>query len=151
MPNTSHSAILWPLLLYFILVVIIVAALLWFTYYVGERHHEQATTEPYESGMLPTGSAHIRFPADFYLIAMFFVIFDLETIFIVAWAVSMRQMGWTGFVSVAIFIGVIFIALAYLWREGALDWGTSQRKRMRMLTKEGHYQHEDQQQGSLSE
>lgn len=151
MPNTTHPAVLWPLLLYFILVVIVAAALLWFTYYVGERHREQATTEPYESGMLPTGSARIRFPADFYLIAMFFVIFDIETVFIVTWAVSMRHLGWTGFVSIAMFIGVIFVALAYLWREGALDWGTSRRKRMRMITKEGNDQHEDRQQGSLSE
>jgi NADH-quinone oxidoreductase subunit A len=128
---------LWPLLLYFLLVVAVAVALLLLTYYMGERHHERATSDPYESGMIPTGTARIRFPAEFYLIAMFFVIFDLETIFIVAWAIGMQDMGWPGFISVSIFIVVLFAALGYLWREGALDWGTSRRKKNAALLKKG--------------
>ncbi|HEX2951592.1 MAG TPA: NADH-quinone oxidoreductase subunit A, partial [Armatimonadota bacterium] len=106
---------------------------------------------PYESGMVPTGSARIRFPADFYLIAMFFVIFDLETVFIVAWAVSMRQVGWAGFTSICVFIGVLFVALAYLWRDGALDWGISRRKRLGRLTEEEMRQDEERSEHSFSE
>lgn len=145
----TQPVILWPLLLYFILVVVLAAALLGLTYFVGERHRERSTNEPYESGMLPTGSARIRFPAEFYLIAMFFVIFDLETVFVVAWAVSMRALGWAGFVAIAVFIGVLFITLAYLWREGALDWGTS--RRIGTSAKEGMRQHEEQRPRALTE
>ncbi len=114
---------IWPLLVYFILVALLIAAMLLIAHVVGERRSEQATGEPYESGMVPTGSARIRFPADFYLIAMFFVIFDVETVFIVSWAITARTLGWMGYTAVALFIGVLLVSLGYLWRAGALDWG----------------------------
>jgi NADH-quinone oxidoreductase subunit A len=64
----------------------------------------------------------MRVSVKFYLVAMFFVIFDLESVFIFAWAVSVRQVGWAGYVEVLAFVGVLVAALAYLWRHGALDW-----------------------------
>jgi len=115
----------WPLVVYFVIVLILAAGMIVVSYLLGERHKERATDEVYESGMLPTGSARLRFPADFYLVAMFFVIFDLETVFIVAWAVATRELGWAGYFSMLIFVGVLVASLAYLWRIGALDWGTS--------------------------
>lgn len=118
---------LWPLLVYFIIVVILAVGMLAVAYFIGERHRQPATIEPYESGMIPTGSARIRFPAEFYLIAMFFVLFDLETVFIVSWAIAMRELGWAGFYAALIFIGVLVVALIYLWRVGALDWGPKRR------------------------
>jgi NADH-quinone oxidoreductase subunit A len=69
--------------------------------------------------------------ASFYLIAMLFVIFDLESVFIFAWAVDVRNLGWAGYVEVLIFTGVLLAALAYLWRVGALDWGSARRRRRR--------------------
>jgi NADH-quinone oxidoreductase subunit A len=114
---------IWPLIVYSALVVVIAAVLAVGTHYLGERRHGRATEEPYESGMRPTGSARVRVPAEFYLIAMFFVIFDLETVFIVAWAIAMRELGWAGFYSVLLFIGILLVVLGYLWRVGALDWG----------------------------
>ncbi|HOS44817.1 MAG TPA: NADH-quinone oxidoreductase subunit A [Armatimonadota bacterium] len=128
MPGTPPAS-LWPLLLYVILAVVLTAALLWLSWYLGERHRERATGEPYESGMRPIGSARIRCPAEFYLVAMFFVIFDLETVFVVAWAISVRAVGWRGFAAVALFIGALLLALGYLWREGALDFGARRRPR----------------------
>lgn len=80
--------------------------------------------EPYESGIVSTGTAQVRFDVRFYLVAMFFVIFDLETIFIFAWAVAARELGWTGYVEILIFIGILIAVLVYLWRLGALDWTT---------------------------
>jgi NADH-quinone oxidoreductase subunit A len=68
------------------------------------------------------GSAHVRLSARFYLIAMFFVIFDLEAVFVFAWAVAARELGWPGYWEMAIFVGLLVVALAYLWRLGALDW-----------------------------
>jgi NADH-quinone oxidoreductase subunit A len=113
---------LWPLGAYFILVVILLAVMLFLSYILGERHKEQATDEPYESGAPIIGTARQRLTAKFYLVAMFFVIFDLETVFIVAWALTARSLGWTGYIEILIFIGVLLAALVYLWRLGALDW-----------------------------
>jgi NADH-quinone oxidoreductase subunit A len=96
---------------------------------LGQRHRDRATGEPYESGILSQGSAQIRLSARFYLVAMAFVIFDLEAVFIFAWALVMKQLGWTGYFAMLIFIVVLFIALIYLWRVGALDWGGTRNKR----------------------
>jgi NADH-quinone oxidoreductase subunit A len=71
----------------------------------------------------------MRFDVKYYLIAMFFVIFDLESIFIFAWAVAVRETGWSGYLAVAIFIGILMAALFYLWRTGALEWGSLKQKR----------------------
>jgi NADH-quinone oxidoreductase subunit A len=122
---------LWPLVVYFAVVIILAAGMLGISYVLGERHKERATGEPYESGILSTGSARIRLSAKFYLVAMFFVIFDLEAVFIFAWAIAWRELGWVGYIEVVVFIVILLAALIYLWRLGALDWGTSRRKSMR--------------------
>jgi NADH-quinone oxidoreductase subunit A len=113
---------LWPLAVYFGAVISIAAFMIVSSYLLGERHMERGTGQPYESGIRPTGSAWIHFDVKYYLIAMLFVVFDVETIFIYAWAVALRELGWTGLVEMTIFIALIFVALAYLWRMGALDW-----------------------------
>lgn len=115
--------------LYGTAVLIVIAVMLGLPALLGERHwrkperrHEIATGVPYESGIQPTGSAQIRLPIQYYLIAMFFVIFDLEAVFLYAWAVVVKETGWLGFIEVVIFVTVLLAALAYLWRIGALDW-----------------------------
>ncbi len=120
---------LWPLVLYFVLVLILVTGMLGLSYVLGQRHRQRATGEPYESGIVPTGSARLRLAAKYYLVAMFFVIFDLEAVFIFAWAVAFHDFGWAGYFEVLIFIGVLVAALIYLWKLGALDWGTMRRRR----------------------
>jgi NADH-quinone oxidoreductase subunit A len=120
----SQPTPLWPLAAYFVMVLVIVTVVLVLSYVLGQRHHERATGEPYESGMLPTGSARLRFDVKYYLVAMFFVIFDLETVFLFAWAVAFRELGWAGYIEALVFIAVLIVALAYLWKLGALDWGT---------------------------
>jgi len=119
---TSASA-LWPLGVYFAAVVVIITAMIAISSVLGERHREKQTDEPYESGIVSTGTARVRFDVKFYLIAMFFVIFDLEAVFIFAWAVSIRENGWPGYAEMAVFIGVLTATLVYLWRIGALEWG----------------------------
>lgn len=119
---------LWPLAVYVAAAIVIVASMIGLSYVLGQRHMGRATAEPYESGVAATGSAHVRFDVKFYLIAMFFVIFDLEAVFIFAWAGSVREAGWAGYVEIVVFIGVLVAALIYLWRNGALEW-TSRRKR----------------------
>ena len=118
---------LWTLGVYFIAVLLLVAAMLAVSYVLGERHNEHATGQPYESGILSEGSARVHVSAKFYLVAMFFVIFDLEAVFIFAWAIAARELGWVGYWELLIFIAILFVALAYLWRLGALDWSPSRR------------------------
>ena len=120
---------LWPLGVYVALVAILVGAMLGLSYVLGQRHHDRSTDSPYESGILSEGTARVRLSAKFYLVAMFFVIFDLEAIFIFAWAVAVRETGWTGYAEVSIFILVLLIALGYLWRVGGLDWASGRFKR----------------------
>jgi len=117
------QTVLWPLAVYFLAVVVLVTIMLTLSYFLGERHREKQTAEPYESGIVSTGSARVRFDIKFYLIAMFFVIFDLEAVFIFAWAVSIRENGWSGYAEMLFFIGILAAALVYLWRLGALEWG----------------------------
>ena len=112
---------LWPLALYFFSAIALAVIMIGFSYLLGESHKERTTGDPYESGMVVTGSSHVRLNAPFYLIAVFFVIFDLETLFVISWAVAIRELGWPGYIEMSIFIAVLFVSLIYLWRLGALD------------------------------
>ena len=118
---------LWPFLVYLGASIAVVAGMLVISFFLGELHSERATGEPYESGILATGTARIRFDVKFYLIAMIFVIFDLEAVFIFVWAVALHEAGWTGYVDILVFIGILLAALVYLLRLGALDWGPVKR------------------------
>jgi len=118
---------LWPLALYGVVVVLLVAAMLAVSWVLGQRHREPATGETYEGGITGEGSARLRFSARFYLVAMFFVIFDLEAVFIFAWAVAGRELGWPGYVELLVFAGLLVAALAYLWRISALDRSRAHR------------------------
>ena len=119
---------LWPLVLYAAIVGFLVVAMLGLSYVLGQHHQERATGSPYESGILSEGSARVRFPAQFYLVAMFFVIFDMEAVFIFGWAIAVRETGWKGYAEVSLFIAVLLATLAYLWRVGALDWKQRSRR-----------------------
>jgi NADH-quinone oxidoreductase subunit A len=123
------AAAMWPLALYAVSVVVLVGGLLMLSHILGERHLTRQSVEPYESGVAVVGSARVRLSAKFYLVAMFFVIFDVETVYIFAWAISFRQSGWAGFIEIGIFIIVLLAALFYLWMLGALDWAPLSGKR----------------------
>ena len=111
------------LAVYLGVVVILIGILMLVTHLSGERHFERGTGVPYESGVPPTGSARLRFSADFYLIAMFFVIFDISAVFLFAWAVAARELGWPGYAAALLFMAETAAGLAYLWRRGAFNWG----------------------------
>jgi NADH-quinone oxidoreductase subunit A len=118
---------LWPLAAYFCVVLFLAATLLAASALLGERHHERATGLPYESGVASTGSARLRFGVSFYLVAVFFVIFDVEALFLFGWAVALRELGWPGYLDGVIFIGVLMAALVYLWRSGGLAFAPGLR------------------------
>jgi len=77
---------------------------------------------PYESGMVPLGSARERFSVKFYLVAILFIVFDLETVFLIPWAVAFRQLELFGLIEMLVFLGVLLVGLVYVWKKGALQW-----------------------------
>ncbi|TLM79681.1 NADH-quinone oxidoreductase subunit A [Microbulbifer harenosus] len=113
----------WPLLVYALAVLGLIALMLGLSHTLGQKRRDPATHEPYESGIVPTGDAHIRISVGYYLVAIMFVIFDLEAVYLFAWAICVRQAGLPGLVEASIFIGVLLVGLIYIWRLGALDWG----------------------------
>lgn len=128
MEETTTLNDLWPLLVYAGGVVLLVSIMLTASYFLGERHKETVTDTVYESGIKVTGDARLMFPIHFYILAMFFVIFDLEVVFIVAWAINAKVLGWAGYIAISVFIGILVAVLIYEWRIGALDFGPSGRK-----------------------
>ena len=128
--NNSEAipANLLPLIIYFGAVLAITGVMLGGSYILGQRHHAKAADEPFESGIVPTGDVHIRFSVHFYLLAIFFVIFDMESVFLFAWSVALKESGWSGFIEALIFISVLLATLIYLWALGALDWRTRRQR-----------------------
>ncbi|MCL5735985.1 MAG: NADH-quinone oxidoreductase subunit A [Actinobacteria bacterium] len=118
----------WPLLVFVGLILALVALIMSLSYLLGQRQSHRADLGPYESGVaaaeLPAGIS-----VEFYRLAVFFVIFDVEAVFLFIWAVVVREVGWSGYAEMLVFVGVLFAALVYLWRLGSLDWRQTPRKR----------------------
>lgn len=133
-PN-SLSTPEWPFLVYGAVVLLVLAVILILSYFLGQRHNDQATGQPYESGILETGSARLRFSSQFYLMAMMFVIFDIEVVFIVLWALAFNELGWAGYITISVFIGLLIAVLIYEWSIGALDFGPDGKKLIKIYKK----------------
>lgn len=116
------SETLWPLGLYFLIALVVAGSMIGLSFVLGERHSDRATGQPYESGILSTGSARVRLSVKFYIVAMLFVIFDLEAVFIFAYAVAYEEVGWAGYAGMVVFVAILVVALIYEYRMGALDW-----------------------------
>jgi len=116
------------LVAYFAFVVFLAGAVLTGSYLLGPKHAEPATGEAYEGGIISEGSARVRVSVKYYLIAMFFVVFDLEAVFLFAWAGAVRELGWPGYWEVLGFAGVLLATLIYLAKIGALDWARGLRR-----------------------
>ncbi len=112
---------LWPILLYFIFTLSLLCAIMFASSLLGPTTKGHSTHLPYESGILSVGNARVKFGNHFFLYAIFFVIFDLETLYLFAWAISFEQVGVAGFVEALVFIIILLVALIYLWRIGALN------------------------------
>jgi NADH-quinone oxidoreductase subunit A len=125
----------WPFISYTAVVFALLAIILTLSYFIGQRHKDRATDEPYESGIIETGTARLRFSAHFYLIAMMFVIFDIEVVFIVLWALAFNELGWAGYIAVSVFIILLFAVLVYEWAIGALNFGPDGKKILKAYKK----------------
>ena len=119
----------WPAALFAALVLVLAGLILTASWLLGERQYHGSDAERYESGIKPAGPLPKRLSVEFYQIALFFVIFDLEAVFIFSWAVSARQLGWLGYCELLFFVLLLFAGLVYLWKCGALDWGAAGRRR----------------------
>ncbi|WP_432714212.1 NADH-quinone oxidoreductase subunit A [Pedobacter sp.] len=133
--SETTPAPLWPFFVYGIFVILLLTLIISLSYFLGQRHQGKATGQPYESGILETGSARLRFSAQFYLVAMMFVIFDIEVVFIVLWALAFQELGWQGYLSICVFIGLLFAVLIYEWSIGALDFGPNGKKILKAYKK----------------
>jgi NADH-quinone oxidoreductase subunit A len=127
--STGYLDGLTPFLFYFAAVLAVVVTMLGLSFFLGQRKTSHSKDLPFESGIVSVGSAHFRISVHFYLPAILFIIFDLEVVFLFAWAVAVKEAGWPGFIEISVFIFILIAALFYLWRIGALDWRTQTQKR----------------------
>jgi NADH-quinone oxidoreductase subunit A len=125
---TIQAIRFWPFIIYASAVFLLIGIMIGLSHILGERHKEKTTDEPYESGIPPTGDARLRFSSGFYIIAMFFVIFDLDAAFIMLWAVSFRELGLAGYIGILVFVGLLIVLLIYELSIGALDFGPDGKK-----------------------
>ena len=111
-----------PLLILFGISTLTAVGIVVATHIVNPRRPTPQKEMPYESGMIPLGDTRARFSVKFYMVAISFIVFDLETIFLVPWAVEMEWLGWSGFMAVFLFVMVLAVGLLYEWRKGGLEW-----------------------------
>jgi NADH-quinone oxidoreductase subunit A len=128
MPD-SYTEVYFPVLVQGILAIVIAAALIVLSYLLGKRVRNAVKDTPYESGITPTGDARGRFSVKFYLVAMLFILFDIEVIFLYPWVVVYRELKMFGFIEMLVFVTLILSGFFYVWRKGALDWTYSDRPR----------------------
>jgi NADH-quinone oxidoreductase subunit A len=120
---------IYPLMLYSLATCAIVGGLLIAAWWLGARTTSREKEIPYESGIVPSGSARLAVPVPFYLIAIFFIVFDVETSFIFTWAVVWDKLGIPGLIHITFFILALLLGLVWLWIKGGLDWGPSRERK----------------------
>lgn len=117
----SQITTIWPIAAYFLILIGMLIFMMVLSYFLGPKTQTRAKNIPYESGVVSVDENKTRFANHYFLYAIFFVIFDLETIFLFAWVIAFDEVGWLGFIEASIFIVVLLVALLYLWRIGALE------------------------------
>ena len=118
----SYAEQYFPVLVQALLAMALAGGLLTVSYLLGKRVRNRVKDMPYESGMVPTGDARHRFSVKFYLVAMLFILFDIEAIFLYPWAVVYRELKMFAFVEMLVFVVLILSGFFYIWKKGALDW-----------------------------
>ena len=118
-----------PILLIFIVAGGFATSQILLSQFVGQRKRTRTKLMPYECGKDPVGSARERFSVKFYLIAMIFILFDIEAVFLYPWAVVYRQLKMFGFFEMVIFVALVLVGFFYVWKKGALDWSQAGNQR----------------------
>jgi len=122
MPDNYFARYL-PLLLHFVIAFGIAGAIVVLSWFIGQHKPNLAKLSPYECGVAPVGDARERFSVKFYLVAMLFILFDVEAIFLYPWAVILRELKMFGFWEMLVYVGIVLVGLFYVWKEGVIDWG----------------------------
>lgn len=111
-----------PLLIHFLIAMALAGVILLLSVAVGRHLPNRTKMQPYECGVTPTGDARQPFTVKFYLVAMVFILFDVEAVFLYPWAYVYRDLGWFGFIEMLVYIAILLAGYVYLWKKGALDW-----------------------------
>ena len=111
-----------PILVLLVISTVLAAVVIFISTFLGPHRPTLRKLQPYESGMTPLGPAQRRMPIKFYLVAVLFILFDVEIIFLYPWAVTFRQLGVFGFVEMLIFVAILLVGYVYAWKKGALEW-----------------------------
>ena len=119
-PNSTAAFI--PILMMLIVGVGFAVFTLLMSHFLGRRVYDPAKLGPYECGITPVGTARERFHTRFYLVAMLFIVFDIETVFLYPWAIVFKQLKIFGLIEMGVFVGILLIGLIYVWGKGALEW-----------------------------
>src|SRR5207237_4817993 len=114
-----------PSLIHLWLASVVAGAIVLLSWIIGYRKPTRAKLSPYECGMTPVGDARERFSVKFYLVAMMFILFDVEAVFLYPWAVILRDLKMFGFWEMLVYIGIVLVGFVYIWKKGVLDWGQS--------------------------
>jgi NADH-quinone oxidoreductase subunit A len=113
----------FSLVVFSLMAMALIVALLFVATWLGEKSPSIEKSRPYESGVIPTGYARLRYPVPFYLVAIFFLIFDVEGAYIFSWAIAWEKLGWAGWLQITFFILELILGLVYIWKKGGLEWG----------------------------
>ena len=124
MPDNYFANYL-PLLMHFIVAGVLAGAIVLLSWIIGERKPTRAKLSPYECGMAPIGDARGRFSVKFYMVAMLFILFDVEAIFLYPWAVILKDLKMFGFWEMMVYLGIFLVGFFYVWKKGVLEWGVN--------------------------
>jgi NADH-quinone oxidoreductase subunit A len=119
---------IFSLVIFGLLILALIGLLLFIAAWIGEKKPGVEKARAYESGIIPTGDARLHYPVPFYLVAIFFLLFDVEGAFIFSWAIAWEQLGWAGWLQISFFIAVLILGLVYIWVKGGLEWGPTGKK-----------------------
>ena len=128
MPDNYFARYL-PLLLHMMVAFALAGAMVLLSTLLGQHRYSRAKFQPYECGMAPVGDARERFSVKFYLVAMLFILFDVEAVFLYPWAVLFRELKMFGFWEMLVYVGIVLVGFFYIWKKGALDWSEAKRTR----------------------
>ena len=128
MPDNYFARYL-PLLIHFMVAGALATAIVLLSSWIGYRRPTRAKLSPYECGMIPVGDAQQRFSVKFYLVAMLFILFDVEAVFLYPWAVILHRLKMFGFWEMLVYIAIVLVGFFYVWKKGVLDWGPTSSKR----------------------
>jgi NADH-quinone oxidoreductase subunit A len=128
MPDNYFARYL-PLLLHFGIATALAGAIVILSWLIGQHKPNRAKLSPYECGVQPVGDARERFSVKFYMVAMLFILFDVEAVFLYPWAVILRELKMFGFWEMLVYIAILLVGLFYVWKKGVLDWGLTASKR----------------------